>query len=329
MEAFKLEKISEEITRIELAGLQGRGEILEASTNVYLLQGATRALINAGHPDQAESLIAALREMEISPAEIERIIATSWEISVIGGASQFPRADLFVLSPDMVAPRDLEAQIARKRQGLMKTAKGLAKIDPELSLERVEEDLNAYYPRVSRDLHFIPLRNGHFVIAGALNLEVIATAGPGLGHIALYAAEKGMLFSGDFALSGFPQQLENAQTYLLSMERLAELSAERVLPNRGRSFRRGKLTMGRAAMFVDNFLQSVPAALVEGPTVRALIERDLGRVPEAPLDLLFTHQVFQGLLDELVRTRTIAAAGAGVERRYGVDVEDHRKEVRR
>lgn len=326
---YQIEKISEEITRIELVGLKGHGEMLSAPANVYLLRGAAPGLINAGHPSQGEALAAALRELEISPAKIERIVATSWDISVIGGAGQFPRADLFVLSPDMVAPRDLEAQVEKERQRLERLSAAMAEVDEDFSREGVEAALRVHFPRVSRDLHFIPLRNGHFVMVGALKLEVLATAGPGPGHLSLFAAQEGALFCGDFALSGFPYRLENAQNYLLSMERLAELPTDRVLPNRGRPYRRGKLTMGRAAMFVDNFLSSVPTALVEGPRVRDFIERDLGRTPEDPMDLLLTHQIFQALLDELVRTRTIAASGEGVSRRYGVDVEDHRKEIRR
>lgn len=299
------------------------------SFNVYLLQDGDRvSLINAGHPAHYDSLLQAFKELEISPADVDRIAVTSWEISAIGGAPRFPQADLFVLSPDMEAPRDLERKIDGLRQRLESLAQEFCDVLGYKN-EDFKAPLERYYPRVSRDLRFIPLRNGHRLSLGGQLFEVLATPGPGPGHLSLFCADNGALFSGDFALSGFPDQIDNARAYLQSMERLAGLASTRVYPNRGRSFTRGPLTLGRSAKFVDNFLGNVSAAVIDSPTVLEFIERDLGRRPEAPMDLLFTHQVFQALFDELVRTRNIGAEGEGIHRRYGVDVEDHRKEIRR
>lgn len=328
--SYTLHEIEEGLTRIELEGLSECGEALGRGANVYVLgsQGGPVGLVNAGHPAQQDDLLAALHELGISPAQVSRIAVTSWEISAIGGASRFPGADLFVGSPDMQAPRDLEAQTERRRRELLARAGAVAGKEESFSLEAVRAAVRAYYPRVSQALRFIPLRAGHFVNLGGRRFEVLGTPGPGPGHLGLYAAERGYLFSGDFALSGFPEHLENPRNYLMSMERLAELGARWVLPTRGRPFTKGALTLGRAAKFVDNFLGNVTMALGKAPTVLEFIEQDLGRRPDEPVDLVVTHLVFQRLLDELVRTRSIGAEGEGIERRYGVDVDDHRKEIR-
>jgi glyoxylase-like metal-dependent hydrolase (beta-lactamase superfamily II) len=147
--------------------------------------------------------------------------------------------------------------------------------------------------------------------------------------MALYDSERGYLFCGDFAMSGLPDRLDNAQAYLVSMDRLAELPSQRVLPNRGRSYTRGRLAVTRAARFINNFLTNAPSVLVQGPTVLEFIERDRGHIIDNAVDLLFVYDVFYTLFEELVRTRTIAAEGEGLRRRYGVDVEDPRKRVRR
>ena len=329
MPDFEIHNLEDGLTQIILSAPVGLEGILGARTNVYLVEDSLPTLINAGHPTQNETLLRALRACDTAPSDIERIICTSWEIGILGGATQFPRADLFVLSPDMQAPRDLEMQVDVARQHLLQRAAEMAEVDQNFRRQPVEDAMGRYYPRMTRNLGVIPLRNGHFVRAGPLKLEVLATAGPGPGHMALFGADDGYLFCGDFAMSGLPDRLDNAQGYLVSMDRLAELPAHRVLPNRGRSYTRGRLTVTRAARFINNFLTNVPSVLVQGPTVLDFIERDRGHVIENPVDLLLTFDVYHTLFEELVRTRTIAAEGEGMQRRYGVDVEDPRKRIRR
>ncbi len=323
-----VEKITEGLLRIELPPVAGICEALSTSTNVYLVEHPSPALINAGHPAQFDHLVRALRGCGISPADIERIIATSWQIDVVGAAPQFPGADLFVLSPDMRTPRDLEMQVDARRQRLLQLGGRMADFDDRFRRQPVEEQIEDYYPRLTRDLRFAPLRNGHFVKAGSLRLEVMGTAGPGAGHMALYEEERKLLFCGDFTMTHLPRFLEDTRAYLVSLERLAQLESKRVLPNRGRVFTQGRWTVTRAANFLNNFLGNAPAALVRSPSVLEFIERDRGHLPEDPVELLLLYERFQLLFDELVRSRAIAAAGDGFERRYGVDVDDPRGKIR-
>lgn len=326
---FELERIADGLTRIELAGVGEVAGALSRPTNVYLIEGAAPALINAGHPARTEALGRALRARGLSPADIERIIATSWQIDVLGGATHFPRADLFVLSPDMQAPRDYEMQLESRRQMLRSTAEQIAEADDDFRVQPVGDAIERYIPRMTRDLRFAPLRNGHFVQAGQLRLEVLATSGPGPGHMSLYAPDEQLLFSGDFSMSGLPQLLEDTQAYLVGLERLGALPSKMVLPNTGRIYRQGRWTVSRAGNFLNNFLSNAPAALVRAPTVIEFIERDRGHTVEDPVELTLAYRRFRLLFDELVRTRTVAAEGEGLKRRYGIDVDDPREKVRR
>lgn len=328
MTNFEIHPIRPGLTRIVLAAPESLPQALAEPVNVYLVEEGPPALINAGHPLQAEALAQALRACHVTPAQIERIIVTSWEIGVLGAATQFPRADLFVLSPDMRAPRDYEMHIDSLRQHLLGLTAEMAAADPNFRRQPVEAALSIYYPRMTRNLRFIPLRNGHFVCAGSLHLEVLETAGPGPGHMSLYAEKESLLFCGDFALSGLPRRLENTQAYLISLERMAELPVDEVLPNFGRPFTRGQWTLVRAARFLNNFLTSASTALVQEPTIPGFIERDLGVTVEEPVEFLLHFEVFRTLFEELVRARAIIAAGQGIRREYGVDIDDPRAEIR-
>ena len=325
---FELEEFEAGITRIELPPLGGHGAALSGPVNVYLIDGPSPALINAGHPSQADLLLESLRECQIEPSSIERIVATSWAIDVVGGATRFPRADLFVMSPDMAAPRDYDTHLENRRRALGRLAAELADQDPEFRRQPVDDDIAAFFPRSTRSLSFAPLRNGHFLRAGELDLEVLATAGPGPGHMALFCADHQLLFCGDFAMSGLPDRLTDPQSYLVSLQRLAELPSELVLPNRSRPYQQGRWTVTRAANFLNSFLSNAPAALFNAPTVLEFLERDRGLGPDRPTELVVNVELFQKLFDELVRSNAIAAAGRGITRRYGVDVDDPRAKLR-
>lgn len=324
----QIHELDDCLVRIELPPVAGIPTALGGNTNVFLIEGPSPALINAGHPTQTDELVRALRARHISPADIERIVATSWRIDVLGGATRFPQADLFLFSPDMQQPVDYEAHIDRVRTRWSDAAETVTGAVDDLEVDAIESCIDSFYPPTSRDLRFAPLRDGHFVCAGPIQMEVVATAGPGAGHAALYAADEQLLFCGDFQMSGLPDRIDDAQGYIVGLERLAELPSKRVLPNRGRTYKQGRWTVNRAVNFLNNFLSNAPAALVRQPTILEFLRRDRGGLPDDPMELVVTCERFRALLDELVRTRTIAADGDGIQRRYGVDVEDPRQKVR-
>ncbi|RDV36191.1 MBL fold metallo-hydrolase [Bradymonadaceae bacterium TMQ3] len=327
---YQIEQLGEDLFRIALQRhLEFSPEALRAPTNVYLCGPAPWALINAGHPSvHAEDLSHALSECGVRADQIDRIIATSWEIDCVGGAQNFPNAELFVLSPDMFAPGDLEMIIERRRAALRERTSELAAALEGFDAGIVHTWLERFYPRQSRALNFVPLRQGARVRAGRLELQVHPCSGITAGHMALFDEASAILFSGDVALSGLPARMDDAAGYATSIERLAALNPERALPNHGRPFERARWTLVRASRFLTNTLSSAASALFNGPTIVEFIERDRGYELHEPVELLWNFELFKVLFDELVRTRTIQAEGEGVTRRYGVDVDDPRAEVR-
>lgn len=328
--------IADGIVQIELGKPDGLAESIARPNNVYLLRGDTCALINTGHSSQIQSLLAAIREAGITPAHIERIIYTSWDVESLGGASYFPQADHFVLSPDMIQPSNLEKQVAKRRSEFLRLAK---KIERELAKPESEDEgaryaaaedfASWYYPTAADLFRCIPLRDGQFVRAGNLEFEVMATSGPSSGNLSLYSAENSWLFSGSFAISGLPTEISEVQGYLISLERLMKCKVEQIFPTYGSPQGRGNWTLGGAMRFLNSFLTSAPQALVKSPTILEFIELDLGYLPEDLVEVVFLYRKYHALFEELVRTQSMAAEGEGLERRYGTDVADPRASIRR
>src|SRR5690554_1963300 len=125
---YQIEQLADDLYRIALERhLELSPEALRAPTNVYLCGPAPWALINAGHPAlHAEDLSRALSECGVRADQIDRIIATSWEVESVGGAQNFPHAELYMLSPDMLAPGDLEMITERRRAQISARATELA-----------------------------------------------------------------------------------------------------------------------------------------------------------------------------------------------------------
>lgn len=327
-----IEKVNEEITRIVLDKPDGLPPLASEPTNVYLLHGDAPALVDAGHPSQYDTLCRALREIDIEVSDLERIIYTSWSVEVLGAAANLPNVDHFVFSPDMVQPSNFEAHLATRRAEFHALAERVVaenKAYDENDLDEVDAFLSAYYPPMPSNLRFIPIRSGQVVAAGAFRFEVMATPGPDPGHIALYDAQKRTLFGGSFSASGLPERIDEVQAYLISLERLQKLDVDTLLPRCGKPARkRGDWTLRRALRFLNNFMNSAPAAMHNAPTVIEFIERDLGHHIDDLAELILQLERYKPPMDELVRARMIDADGEGLARRYGVDVEDDRARLR-
>jgi glyoxylase-like metal-dependent hydrolase (beta-lactamase superfamily II) len=326
------EEVADDIVRIALPKREGLPAPVSADNNVYLLDGEAPALINAGHPAQFESLTKAVQSIDrpVDIGAIERIVHTSWSVETLAGAKNFPEVDHFVASDDMVEPRRYASIVEDRRRQLFNFADGL--LDEEPFADKDRGDLEAfaerYYPALPDEIDFIPLRSGHVVRAGERRLEVIGSPGPTPGHVCLYENDDKILFTGDFTLSGMPDQIDDVQSYFVSLERLVELDSERLLPNRGRVRRRGKWTLKNAHRFINNFMSHAPEAMFDEPTLGEFVYQDWGRVPEDFAEVVLKAEIYRKLLDELVRSRMIEAKGQGLERKYGTDVEDPREEVR-
>ena len=329
-----IERVTEQVHRIALDTPDGWPEPVSGPTNVFLLGADSHApaLVNAGHPAQFEALCAALRQVDLDPSDIERVVATSWGIDVLGAAANLPNVDLFVLSPDMVDPRDYERYIAAERKAFRSTAQEIIEAHDAYEtsdMEAVEAFVAQYFPPMPSALAFVPIRSGHTLACADFEFEVIATPGPADGHLSLYDADRRVLCSGAFTVTGLPRQIDEVQPYLISLERLLELDVDTLLPNRGEPVRdRGDWTLRRALRFLNNFMSNAPAAMHAAPTVIEFIERDLGHPIERLEELVIQMGRYKAPMDELVRSKMIDAEGRGLKRRYGVDIEDPRAPLR-
>jgi len=329
-DGYEISRAAPGLHRIELPMAGDLPESVAHPTNVYLLEGQSPALINAGHPSQFEPLSKAVREAGVEIGDITRILHTSWSIRVLGGAKNFPGVDHFVFSPDMVRPRDYQSVVDERRRELREFADRLLKRETFADADRGQLDalLDRYYPPVTRRLDFVPVRRGHVLRAGRFELEVVAAPGPAPGHACLFDDRHDRLFTGAISLDGMPDEIYEVQSYLVSLERLIELEPELLLPNTGRTRERGAWTLRCAHRFVNNFMSNAPEAMYGQPTLVEFAERDLGRMPENFADAVLKLRVYGKLMDELVRSRMIEAEGEGLARRYGTDVDDPREDVR-
>lgn len=293
---------------------------------VYALGGPHPALINAGHPSQYPALCSALREIGLEPAHITRIIATSWSLDAAGGLASFPQADAFVFSPDMTQPSAYERWVQSQRDAYAEVVRALAQRPAYAHVNEaaLAALLDVALPRVAERLRFIPIRAGHVIAAGPLTLEVISTPGPDAGHIGLFEPTRRWLFSGDLTRDGLPDVIADVQTYLTSMERALMLQPEVLLPTYGLVDHSGAYTLRRTLRFLNNFLSNAPLTMKNSPpTLVEFVERDLGFQPRDVLRFASTLMVYRAFLDELVRTRIITAVGEGLDRRYGIDLDDN------
>jgi len=328
---YQVTEVRPGIRRIALEMPDTLPEPVSGATNVYLLEGEAPALVNAGHPGQFETLAKAVRSTGVELSDIERILHTSWSVAVLGGAKNFPDIDHFVFSPDMTQPRDYRSVLEERRDELLGLADKLLEHDKYADADRadVERFVERYFVPVPSQLDFVPVRRGHGVRAADFELEVIAAPGPTPGHTCLLEEDESLLFTGDIALSGMPESIDEVQSYFVTLERLIELEPDRLLPNSGDVRDRGAWTLQCAHRFVNNFMSNAPQAMYQEPTLVEFAERDWGRQPEDFAETVLKIQVYQKLMDELVRSRMIEAEGEGLERRYGTDVEDPRGDIRK
>ena len=300
--------------------------------HVYVITGRWPTLINVGHTSQRAALAQALGDAGLRPAQITRVIATSWDPDILGGAAHLPDAEVFAFSPDLQAPSDYGAWQAQEREVRLAFARELVEqpgYTRQVQLGDYAALLDAYFDPGVHTLPIAPLRAGHWVAAGSRLLEVIAAPGPDEGHIILHEAASQTLWTGDLLQEGLPERLRSVQDFLTGMERAQALRPKTLLPNRGPISQDGAFTLRYSARFLNSFVTNAPLAMHKGPTLLEFVARDLGMEPSDELRYIETLRGYHLLLEELGRARLLDTQGVGLSRRYGVDLNDPRTELRR
>lgn len=300
--------------------------------HVYLIKDEhVPALINAGHPSQFNALKEALDHLGCPIEQIERLIITSWRPDCLGGVVNFPNADAFVLSPDMIQPNHYQQWIEQERKLRLDFAEQLQDFESfpyTIDMDALQHTLTTAFPDMPGPLNIIPVRTGHTIAAGHLRLEVYDAQGPDEGHMMLYARAQKWLFSGDIIHNGLPEQLYEVRLHLRALERADDLDVQWVLPNHDRVIKRAKLRIKHARLFLENFIDNAPLAMHNDPTLLEFVHQDLGIEPRDIIRYIETVRTYRILLEELGRSRLLDTKGEGLLRRYGVGLNDPRAPIR-
>jgi glyoxylase-like metal-dependent hydrolase (beta-lactamase superfamily II) len=165
------------------------------------------------HPDH---MGLAARLLELTGAELAMHEAESRHLRmVMGGGQRIPWLDLGYLNAGV--PKELEEKMNRHFLGVRKSFHELA---PACLFSGGEE---------------IPTAIGR--------LRVVWTSGHSPGHICLYQPERKVLFSGDQILENITPNVawhpdrDMLAEFLESLERLAEMDVDLILPSHGKPFR--------------------------------------------------------------------------------------------
>jgi glyoxylase-like metal-dependent hydrolase (beta-lactamase superfamily II) len=183
------------------------------AAHAYLVRGTRRAvLIDTGLPNSSEYLVACLAELGMKPGDLDLVVLTHEHIDHAGGAPQLAR-----FCP--IAAHRLAARKLSLRDEFAMMNKAFASDLGDFEIDLLLED-------------------GCRIEAGGVTLHVLHTPGHCSGSICLLEPQRRVLFSADTIMAtgivGGVLGSGNVADYIASLERLAILRIEHLLPGHGR-----------------------------------------------------------------------------------------------
>ncbi|MEA2433667.1 MAG: hypothetical protein QOG54_1124 [Actinomycetota bacterium] len=222
--------------------------------NCYLIQdpgGATLVDCGLFFPDDEadhgwDHVVAELAACDVAPTDVTRLIVTHAHIDHYGMAGRFVKESGAELVMHETAPEDLE--VYRNPE---KIIEGLKEMFDDHGVEaRVVEEITRYEdwrPYVSEVIE--PSRtvtDGERFTIGERTWEVVYTPGHARSHICLWSASDKLMISGDHLLPSITPHIDFRRgdqdplgDFLKSLQKVAELAPEVVLPGHGRPFEDG------------------------------------------------------------------------------------------
>jgi hydroxyacylglutathione hydrolase len=181
--------------------------------HAYLVRGTRRAiLIDTGLPNGNDYLVACLAEVGMKPSDLDLVVLTHEHIDHAGGAPLL--ANFCPIAGHRLAARKLA-------------------LHDEFAM------MNKAFTADVRDFEIdVLLEDGCRIEAGGVSLHVLHTPGHCSGSICLLEPNRRVLFSADTIMAagivGGVLASGNVADYIASLERLAILRIENLLPGHGR-----------------------------------------------------------------------------------------------
>ena len=185
----------------------------QRSAHAYLVRGSRRTvLIDSGLPHTYEYLVEALADMGLAPADLDLVLLTHEHIDHAGGAVRL--ADVCPIAAHRLA------------------ANKLVLLDEFTMMSRAfAQEIEAFEIDVLLD-------EGCRINTGGITLHVLHTPGHCSGSICVFEPARRILFSADTLMAngilGGVLGSGNASDYIESLERLANLRIDHLMPGHGR-----------------------------------------------------------------------------------------------
>lgn len=295
-----IQRLADDITRIELPASSGSMSAQGMARNVFLVHGDAPALIDTGDISQRDALLSAFDELGIAPKSIRRIALTARSVDAFGNIDAFPNARIFTVAGevDIAERRAYLHKIYSALQALPEAPAAWAQID-------IDAALNAWFaeaPDVETIRDGEPLRLGNRVFDALRADGLLAPAG------VYYAADTRTLFGGP-TLSLVPRPVPyDPDAWLQTIGKLGRLSTATLLPAYGPVEPKPSVSFRAASLYATNLRTNLQHVLDTWRSSIDIAEADLGYLPDDMLRFGGTVMTFDAVMREFVAAGVVHAA---------------------
>ena len=285
--------------------------------NVYVLHGATPALIGTGPASARPALLAALERLHLAPSRVARVLLPSCRPGDVGNLAVFPRAAVFARADDSEYRQGLETL----RQRIRRVASQLVErgVQPAWTTDTIDRFEAAYFAGLPEHLDAIAVRDGQRLRLSTIDLEIIEAPGVHPGTCAFFEPERRWLFGGPTVCMAEEVVPDDAASYMETLRRLSTYEPAAILPSYGGIERHYQAVFRSTSLAANNLLTNMPFALPGPLPLPEIGRRDLGAYPSDLIRFTGTVLRYEAMLAELVRTGVAQRDGEDLWSAYRMD----------